>query len=89
MSLDRRLQLWAIMMKQPAENTNAYPADEAKARERQGPVSLDSPAVKEEISALAHEYYRARAGSGDVPGQEDWSRAEACVRNRILATQTG
>jgi len=77
------------MMKQPAANTNAYAEDEARARESHGPISLNSPAVAEEISGLAHEYYRMRGGMSEIPEPEDWTRAAASVRSRILASQTG
>ena len=49
---------------------------------------MDSPAVKEEIAVHARHYYQERGGSGDVPNQEDWERAESFVRNRIKASQT-
>lgn len=76
------------MMKQPAENTNALPEEEARARESASRIYMDSPAVKEEIAVHARHYYQERGGSGDVPNQEDWERAESFVRNRIKASQT-
>jgi|SoiMethySBSTD1v2_1073268.scaffolds.fasta_scaffold3746331_1 hypothetical protein len=76
------------MMKQPAENTNALPEEEARARESASRIYMDSPAVKEEIAMHAHHYWQERGASGDVPNQEDWERAESFVRNRIKASQT-
>ena len=76
------------MMKQPAENTNALPEEEARARESASRIYWDSPAVKEEIAMHAHKYWQERGGSGDVPEQEDWKRAESFVQNRIQASQT-
>jgi hypothetical protein len=76
------------MMKQPAENTNALPEEEARARESASRIYMDSSAVKEEIAMHAHHYWQERGASGDVPNQEDWQRAETFVRNRIKASQT-
>jgi ribonuclease HI len=76
------------MMKQPAENTNALPEEEAQARQSASRIYMDSPAVKEEIAMRAHHYWQQRGLPGDVPEREDWERAESFVRNRIKASQT-
>ena len=76
------------MMKQPPENTNALPEEEAEARQSASRIYMDSPAVKEEIAMRAHYYWQERRAPGGAPEQEDWERAESFVRNRIKASQT-
>jgi hypothetical protein len=76
------------MMKQPAENTNALPEEEAEARQSASRIYMDSPAVKEEIAMRAHYYWQERRAPGGAPEQEDWERAKSFVRNRIKASQT-
>ena len=72
------------MMKQPAENTNALPEEEARARESASRIYMDSPAVKEEIAMHAHHYWQERGASGDVPtrkiGNEQRALCETALR---------
>ena len=71
------------MMKQPAENTNATPAEEEAAKRRAEP----NPSVprEDEVASLAGDYAQARGASG--PEEEDLVRAREVLRNSKLATQ--
>lgn len=71
------------MFKQPAENTNATPIDEHRTAERAA-HDVDAAAEHEAVQAEARRLASER-GEGDKYTHEDWTHAEAIVRNRKIA----